>query len=395
MQPMPDDRARALRIALAVLAGALGTALFAGGLWLGLQSKDAAPTQTEIEPAEPSEAPTGSAIASSGATGEPGSSETTAAAGDGAPGTSDTAGTSEFTRAAKVAFRLGASVYVANEDGSDAVAVARWGEGTYALSPDGQTLALIDGGALRLIDVATGSVSKGGRADSTFAPVWAPNSATVHIGRRAADPEDGRTLYAIARDGGDRESLGSGEGLAVSPDGRVLVVLEPTDSDAAGGFVRVSVDGRAPDRLPVSGGVPTAVGAGGDRIFVALSDGARGTAVISLKSDGSDMRQVAGAVPGQMPAFWSTLSTSPDGRTLALQADGDDGYRRSFITQISEESGSLADLTHRRDGSLHNWNAAGDRLFLIEGNVFQGQSTSLVSVARDGTGRRDIVTGAE
>ena len=49
---MPDDRARTARIALAVLAGALGTALFAAGLWMVFRPEPHATVQSEIEPAE-------------------------------------------------------------------------------------------------------------------------------------------------------------------------------------------------------------------------------------------------------------------------------------------------------------------------------------------------------
>ena len=145
--------------------------------------------------------------------------------------------------------------------------------------------------------------------------------------------------------------------------------------------------------MKAGGGIPTAVGAAGGRVLVALGDEQRGSGIISMKPDGSDLRQIVGIVPGEMPAIWSAIAPSPDGKTLAVQASGDDGYARVYLVPLA--GGERVDLTRRRDAEMHGWAAAGNRVFLIEGNALQGQSTALVSVARDGSKRQPVVTGAE
>jgi Tol biopolymer transport system component len=139
--------------------------------------------------------------------------------------------------------------------------------------------------------------------------------------------------------------------------------------------------------------MPTAVATNGERVFVAVTDGDAGSAVLSMKPDGRDAKQVVGTVPGTTRVVWGSVRPSPDGELLALAAQGDDGYSRTFI--VSSGGGTPIALANRRDSYLHGWSAAGDRLFLIEGNTFQGETTSLVSVARNGTGRRILVPGAE
>ncbi len=48
----------------------------------------------------------------------------------------------------------------------------------------------------------------------------------------------------------------------------------------------------------------------------------------------------------------------------------------------------------RRDNYFLQWSADSAWLYLIEGNAFQGESTSLYRVGRDGQGRRLLVQGA-
>jgi len=157
--------------------------------------------------------------------------------------------------------------------------------------------------------------------------------------------------------------------------------------------VLVSVNGSTLRPIQVTGGLPTVVAASKDRVFVGLAAGDRGSAIVSLKPDGRDQKQVAGPVSGAMPAMWYSLLVSPDGKFLAATAQGDDGYSRAYLAPTS--GGDLTGLTQRRDTRAHAWNAKGDRLFFIEGNSFQGEQTALFSVKRDGSARRMIVTGVE
>lgn len=389
---IPDERVRGARIALAVLAGALGTILFGAGLWMAFRPQPEPPKQTTIEPAEPSEVDTFTAgvatetIATGGslmeATPTPGATQQTTTEGSG--------GTPQTARVGKVAFRLGASVYVANEDGSEATRVVRSADGPYALSPDGNTIALIDGTSLQLIDTATGDEVAVGEAEEGMAPDWSADSRSV-VYRRHKKGSDGFEIRQVARDGEGARMISDGEKAAFSAKGRVLVVLNPEGPPS--GHVLVSQDDGPLAPIVVTGGTPTAVGSDGTRVFVGLSNGDRGSEVVSLKLDGAKQKSVSGPVPGQMPALWSDISVSPDSGLVAVQARGDDGYSRVFI--VPSSGGGLVSVTQRRDAGLHAWSATGERLFLIEGNAFQGESTSLVSVKRDGSARRDVVTGAE
>ncbi|HSK48392.1 MAG TPA: hypothetical protein VLA05_10390 [Coriobacteriia bacterium] len=392
---LPDDKARAARIALAVLAGALGTALFGAGMWMAFHqsSEDAPSAQKTIEPAEPSEAATMPGIPGEEATSTGSTTESTGPDGGGGGETPDGLGGSDAVRRAPlIAFRLGASVYVAYEDGSGANRIVKSPDGPYALSPDGKTLALVEGTELRLIDVASGDETTAGEAEEGFGPRWSADSSTLVYRRHKSGSSDSYELWTASRSGKGAARLADGEQAGYSPKGDVLVVLDAS-SGGEQGFVSVSVAGSALRPVPVTGGTPTAVGTNGDRLFVAMSNGEQGSALVSLGTDGRGQRAVAGGVSGDMPAIWSAIWPSPDGGLLGLQATGDDGYARAFI--VPSAGGASASLSRRRDGKLHGWSATGERVFLVEGNAFQGEPTSLVSMKRDGSARRDVVTGAE
>lgn len=400
---MPDDRARTLRIVGVALAGALGTALIAAGIWMALRPEPTAPQQTEIEPAEQTEPQTPTAAPVT-----PDATATTdAQGGASAPGTPTGDGTgikpggiSPSTnpeapkRAAKVAYRLDSSIYIANEDGSDAQALIESAGGPYALSPDAETLAYVSGGRISLIDAAGGDAKEVAPAAGSFVPCWLADSSRVVYRRRATGTPEGSKLFSAARAGGKPDLLAPGREVAISADGAVVVVLATdelmTDGSA---YVQVARDGAEFKPVRVQGGMPTAVATNGERIFVAVMDGEGGSAIISMKPDGRDAKQVVGPVPGSTRVLWGSVRPSPEGDLLALAAQGDDGYSRTFV--VSSSGGTPIALATRRDSYLHGWSAAGDRLFLIEGNTFQGETTSLVSVARNGTGRRILVPGAE
>jgi len=131
---IPDEKAHVRHVIIAAVVGVLGTALFAAGLWIALSPDDGPAKQTEIEPAEPT-VPSlittdVSTIASSTA---PGSVLGTGTGG----GTGAVSGTATVTtpsgekvvRAARIAFRLGATLYVANEDGIAASPINRSDDG--------------------------------------------------------------------------------------------------------------------------------------------------------------------------------------------------------------------------------------------------------------------------
>ena len=71
---------------------------------------------------------------------------------------------------------------------------------------------------------------------------------------------------------------------------------------------------------------------------------------------------------------------------------GDDGYSRFSV--MPAKGGTPVKLWLRRDNYFLQWSADSSWLYLIEGNAFQGESTSLYRVGRTGQGRRLLVQGA-
>ncbi|MDP2400994.1 MAG: hypothetical protein Q8M66_03365, partial [Actinomycetota bacterium] len=108
--------------------------------------------------------------------------------------------------------------------------------------------------------------------------------------------------------------------------------------------------------------------------------------------DGTSDRRLVGPPATQRPFAYGHLTLSPNAEYLLFAEVGDDGYSRAFVAPVT--GGSVRALTVRRDTYPVGWSADGSRIFFIEGNAFQGESTALMSVRPDGTGRRVIVEGA-
>ena len=384
----PRRSTRTRRIVLAVLVGVLGVAFVIGGLLLVIKPWDNRLPQGSTVPTWPTNKPSGSSGGTRNKAGA-NSNETSAT------GTviDLIAQTPQGGRAAAVAFRSGKNVSVFAEDGSGSASVIPSVSGPYALSPDGQTLALVQDHILYLVDVQTRDVTPAGDADTGLRPQWQPDSSRVVFRRRAETGGEGYEIWSVQRNGTRSKRLLFGEKAAWSSSGEVLVILNTAGPDvtAGGGSVSVSINGSVFRTFPIQGAMPTAVGSNGRRVFAGVTDGGSGTKVLSMALDGTDRRQITAAVPGERLAFWSGISASPDGGLLALQADGDDGYARSFL--VPAEGGKLTGLTRLSDTTVHGFTVAGDRLFLVEGNAFQGEQTSLISVGRDGSGRKSVVSG--
>ena len=393
------------RVALAVLAGAFGVVFIVGGLLLVAKTGGDRPpssgTGSDRRSTPPSSSPAGAR----------GSSSVDAS---GTPATGVVIDlitrTPQGGRAAVVAFRSGKSISVSAEDGSAPVPVAQSASGPYALSPDGRTVAFVQNHALYLADVQTHDVISAGDADIGLVPQWQPDSSHVVFRRWVKASGDSFDIWSVKRSGTGAKRLLPGEKAVWSPSGEVLAILNSVASDVVAGnsggggsggssspagvaSVSVAVNGGVFRAIPIQTATPTAVGSNGKRVFVGTTGGADGARVLSMALDGSDQRQIAAAVPGKRLAFWSAISASPDGGLLALQANGDDGYARSFL--IPAEGGKLAELSRLSDTVVQGFNAAGDRLFIVEGNAFQGEPTSLASVERDGSGRQTVVAGAQ
>lgn len=392
-EPMPDDAKRAKRVALIASVSVFLVGVTAILVWALIAKPGASSTaeQPEFEPAEPTAEATLPVVPSTPASGS--SSTTTGSATASSPSGPGVTTPAGFTRAPKLAFRLGGSVYVAAEDGSGAVAVARVPQGPYALSPDARTLAVVESGSLVLYDVATGRRAPVGPAELS-APVWHPDSSAVLYVRLSSSAGGTPEVWRVSAGGTGAKRLEAGMEGAVSTDGRTTVI-RPLDagysSPADASRLLVSVDGGfEPISLP---GQPTAIAVGKDRVYVALVDAKGEPSIVSAAFDGTGIKKVLGAPPGGLGAVWGKLCLSSDGSRLAVAALGDDGYSR--VRVVPAAGGTSTDLTPRRDAEIHGWSAKGDVLFLREGNSYQGETTALISVRPDGTKRTTVVTGAQ
>jgi len=91
--------------------------------------------------------------------------------------------------------------------------------------------------------------------------------------------------------------------------------------------------------------------------------------------------------------MYTRISWSPDGRQIAVERTGDDGFSRMGVI---DASGRLPgwDANETRDTYFASWSADNSRLLYFEGNSFQGAPSNLWSVRRSGTSRRVVVKDA-
>lgn len=299
--------------------------------------------------------------------------------------------------AERIAFRVGATVYTAALDGSGPVPAARVGEGPYALSPDGRTLAVVSNGRLTLVDIASGDSVDADEAWSSGAlmgecPVWMPDGRSLLFVRRARGDAEGHEVRRVRRDGTGARTVAPGRSPSVSPDGRVIAVVGPAGASPDGAVLVAKGDGGF-KRIEVPGGLVTAVAAADDRVFAGVLSDDGSPAIVSVRLDGSGVVRVAGAPAAAPRTVWGVLRLSPDGSLLAASATGDDQVSRTSIVPVGGGSARPVDL--RRDTYPKSWSPSGAFLFYIQGNAYQGEETALFRVARDGTGRRVLITGAQ
>ncbi len=378
---IPDGKARAAKIAFAVACGLLGVVVIAIVVWATNRPAGEPTKQGRIEPAEPTAEAT-----------LPAPVATPTPSVEGSGGAGDGNSPAAVVRAPRIAFRVGATVYVADEDGTPSKKVVSGSAiGAYSLSPNGMTLAVVNGPNLELVDVGSGKRTAVGPAEVS-PPVWEPDSDGALFVKAVGGSKF--EVWRVEADGGSPRRIAAGSAVSVSPDGRVVVVRPPDGGFAPGktaGHVLVSENGGSFKTVSVTG-FPTAVAAGNNRMFIAV-DGPSGAGIVSTDLGGRAARSLRGAPSGDAESTWTGLSLSPDGTRVVAAATGDDGYSR--ISVLPASGGSEVRLSQRRDGYVRGWNAKGDAIFMIEGNYFQGEPTVLVSVRPDGSRRTPVVTGAE
>ena len=291
------------------------------------------------------------------------------------------------TPGARIAYRLGPNLYVADENGSNAVAVALAPSGDYTLSPDARTIAVVDGDTKQLVflDIASrtlveSTIVSGGR------PVWMPDSSGVLVAT-LADVNGGTRIQRVPRVGGGPTAIAMGGMAAVSPDAGTLVV-GPGFGASAAESKQISVVRAGRAKVITAPGAVTSVAATNDRVFFGTMD-EKGAGVWSVPATGGTPKAL---VPVAVGSPYVALMLSPNAASIAFAAGGDDGYSR--VSVVSVTGGSPTKLWLRRDDYVLQWSTDSAWVFLIEGNAFQGESTSLYRVGHDGRGRRLIAEGA-
>ena len=289
-------------------------------------------------------------------------------------------------RAPLMAFFRGDALWVAREDGSAQRQVARIADGVLALSPDGKVIALARSGALSMVDVATGRVVSAGPAHGSR-PVWTHDSSSVLYVRQPASATGDLEVWRVSASGTGARRVQVGFSPAVAPDG-TIACLSPT------GGIWVLRQGRAPLQLPVKG-FATAVDISSTQVIYAtdtLAGGSRSTELWTARTDGSSARRILSEMPGDRPFSIRELSLCPRQTHLLATVTGDDGYSRTRVVELA--TGRATPLAIRRDTYPIGWSADGIGIRLAEGNVFQGEASSIIAVRRDGTGRTLLAENA-
>jgi Tol biopolymer transport system component len=296
-------------------------------------------------------------------------------------------------RAARVAYRQSGAIWVCDEKGGSARRVVAATSGTFALSPDGKTLAVVDGttAKLMLVDVASRSIVVVGAAELED-PSWASDSSFLAYTALPGSGHD-TVVRRVSRTGTGVKTLGTGSMPCVAPDGSVVAVSGTRSS----GTVPIVVYGSG-SRLMGRTINTDAVAATTSTVAFcdAGSAGVQGTArdprlgVIGL--DGTGQRTLVKRPTAGGSAFFGEVDMTPDGKRIVYTENGDDGYSRIFVVPVS--GGTPRKLSLRRDAYIVGFSADGTQLFYVDGNAEQEESTRLMAVRLDGTGRRLVVDGA-
>jgi dipeptidyl aminopeptidase/acylaminoacyl peptidase len=286
-----------------------------------------------------------------------------------------------------IAYRQEGTLYIAAEDGSSPMPVASSARGAFSLSPDGKMLAWVDGveGVLHVTTVGGEDVVIGVADD--VAPAWEPDSTGLLF---SVPSDQGSIVYRVNADGSLPESVRAGHSARFGDDGERVVLIDSAGPGQPGDVVVIDASGKA------LGGVSdaTAIEAVlvGDEIVYSVAAGKDAEEIRVSTLSGSEPRMLVGPARLGVPVVYAQLVPSPDGSVLKYAASGDDGYSRAYVVELTGEPTPLT-LSIRRDTYPLRWGADGQRLFIVEGNAFQGEKTSVVRVSGDGIGRTVVVEG--
>jgi hypothetical protein len=343
-------------------------------------ASQAPPPIEEAEPTTESVSPSESAISALPSTSSV--NPTTSSAPPASP-----SGVPASNSGALIAYRLGPNLYVADENGQSPNAVALAPTGEYTLSPDNRTIAIVDGDTRQLVflDIASRTLVEVPILASTR-PVWMPDSSGVLVAA-TADVSGATRILRVSRQGGAPSVIAPGGIAAVAPDAGTVVV-GPGPASTGDDTKRVAVIRAGRTTTVNAPGIVTSVACSNDRVYIgAMND--QGAGVWTVPVTGGTPKPF---IPVASESPYVTMMLSPDAASLAFAVGGDDGYSR--VSVIPSQGGSATRLWVRRDDYILQWSADSTNVYLIEGNEFQGESTSLYRIGRNGRGRRLLVEGA-
>lgn len=237
-----------------------------------------------------------------------------------------------------------------------------------------------------MVDVATGRVVSAGPAHGSR-PVWTHDSSSVLYVRQPVSGTGDPEVWRVSASGVGARRVHAGLSPAVAPDG-TIAGLSPT------GGIWILRQGRAPLQLPVQG-LATAVAVSSSQVVYAsdvVVGESRTTELWTARTDGSGARRILSDAPGNRPFSIREIALCPRQTHLLVTVTGDDGYSRTRVVEMV--TGRATPLAIRRDTYPIGWSADGVGIRLAEGNVFQGEASSIIAVRRDGTGRALVAENA-
>ena len=218
-------------------------------------------------------------------------------------------------------------------------------------------------------------------------PPWSCTASQVVGGH---DTEVSR----VNRDGSGRATVGPGFAARFAPDGAIVAVSSartaqgtPIELYAAGGIRRLTEGVTVNALTPLKDRVVFA-----DAGELLAQDRLRSPSLQVIKYDGSGQKTLVAKPAAGTETYFGDMLASPDGSWVAYTETGDDGYSRLFA--IHPSGGVPIPLSLRRDDYIMGWSADGSEIMFVEGNKTQEESTRLMAVHPDGTGRRTILEGA-
>lgn len=385
----PEETARRRMI---IGAAALVVALVAAGAiiaYAALGHHTASPQPATFTPAQVTTATPQSGVNSSATV----PASESVSVGPSSAGTS-TAPSGTWKLGPKIAFRLGMSVFVANEDGSGARAVAQSADvSAYSVSPDGSTVALVSPlGILSVQDLSSGAQLFQSESQKS-APTWSPNSKQLGF---TAGLEPAVQAVVVNRDGTGRTQWVGYSAPQFSPDGsRIAAVAEGADK---GTLAVISLPSGKPRLL--DGTKPQLAFAWAGAQSVAFlsptsSSATSGTGSYSLSvvgTDGSSAKRY-GSWAYDPLATPSELVVSAGHNWAEFAESGDDGYARTWVMPLRAGAARTA-VSRRRSTYAYGFSGNGRFLFYFEGNSFQGESSELMRLRLGGAERVPVVSGA-